>query len=210
MKISSSYTVGSNPSVNPTANTAYGDGFTALPSGLNYFIVFGQGGATITWDGGGTGNSWFTAANWSGDAVPGLGDFVQVTGANTIDIDAGTATVSTLTLGDGANQAVLNISSGTDVLEVYSSSANALTVASNSVININNDSGIIFDPTGSAGYDSSLTTFASGSIIEHQTGSVDADIYGNLIINGATGTTGDLIVENMLEKAKCNCIFLNR
>jgi len=29
-----------------------------------------------TWDGGGAGNNWSTAANWSGDAVPGTGDLV--------------------------------------------------------------------------------------------------------------------------------------
>ena len=30
--------------------------------------------ATVTWDGEGEDNNWSTAANWSGDAVPGTGD----------------------------------------------------------------------------------------------------------------------------------------
>jgi hypothetical protein len=42
--------------------------------------------ATVTWDGGGGNFSWQTAANWSGDALPGANDdvFINVGGNITI------------------------------------------------------------------------------------------------------------------------------
>src|SRR5437764_117606 len=34
--------------------------------------------AAVTWDGGGDGSSWQDPLNWSGDAVPGVADQVQI------------------------------------------------------------------------------------------------------------------------------------
>ncbi len=195
------YTVGLNPVVNETANTAYGDGFSALPAGSN-LIVFGAGGTTITWDGDASpDNSWFTAINWSSDAVPTSADNVAVTGAVTIDIDGGAAQALTLTLGDEVNIVSVNITATTDSIWIYGTSSSALTVRNASEIILSHGGSIIFDPAGSAAYDSSRTGFLSGSFIEYLADTIEADIYGNLVINGADTCRGDLIVQNTLEKA---------
>ena len=54
----------------------------------------------ITWDGGGGDDSWFTADNWSGDAIPTINDDVLLTANNTtlVEIDNATDTAKCASL----------------------------------------------------------------------------------------------------------------
>src|SRR5262245_37265074 len=60
-------------------------------------------GATVSWDGGGGNNSWHTAANWSGNAVPGLNDdvIIDVPGDITVVYSTGSTTVRSLQCQEG-------------------------------------------------------------------------------------------------------------
>src|SRR5262245_60904757 len=60
-------------------------------------------GATVSWDGGGGNNSWHTAANWSGNVVPGLNDdvVVDVPGDITVVFSTGSATVRSVQCQEG-------------------------------------------------------------------------------------------------------------
>ena len=193
---------GNNPSVNESANTAYGDGFDQFPDGPTYYIVFGAGGTDITWDGGGTGNSWLTAQNWDTDTTPTSTDNVIINGAVTVVIDAIDAAANTLTLGDGTNLATLEIQS--DSLLISNSSASALLVRTNSKLIVSTDNAIDFDPTTGYAYDQTRTNFQPASIVEYTNTAADipVDTYGNLIINGTDGTegTGTITVASDLTK----------
>ena len=54
-----------------------------------FFVLSLAGGAfaaTITWDGGGTGDDWTTADNWDGNAVPASSDIVNITGSAAVEV----------------------------------------------------------------------------------------------------------------------------
>ena len=192
VETASSYTNLGSSTVDTDLNTATAGSFNALPSASNYFIVFGAGGTTVTWDGEGADGNWFNASNWDPDGIPTPNDDVLITGAVSISVDNDSAAkVSTLTLGDGINKASLTITTVDDSLWIYDAASSALTVKAVSEIILGNADGIIFDPTVAAIYDSSKTALLSGSRMEYQTGSVKSDLFGNLIVNGATGTSGE-------------------
>src|SRR5687768_10998199 len=60
-------------------------------------------GATVSWDGGGGNNSWHTAANWSGNVVPGLNDdvLIDVPGDISVVHSTGSTTVRSLQCQEG-------------------------------------------------------------------------------------------------------------
>ena len=57
----------------------------------------GHAAGVITWDNGGAGNAWSTAANWNPDAVPGAGDNVVIGSGSEVDL-SGTVEVNGLDL----------------------------------------------------------------------------------------------------------------
>ena len=61
---------------------------------------------------------------------------------------------------------------------------------------MNSDSSLVFPNQ----IDSDKTNFQSGSTVEYTTGTVQADQYGNLVLNGANSTDGEITVANDLEK----------
>ena len=55
--------------------------------------------ASVAWDGGGDGSRWGDPLNWSGNALPGAADDVTINfGSGTIQHDAGTNSVNSLTI----------------------------------------------------------------------------------------------------------------
>ena len=63
--------------------------------------------AQITWDGGGDGTTWSSAANWSTDTVPGPTDDVVIpAGAVAVNITAADATVRSLAVARQLNVAL--------------------------------------------------------------------------------------------------------
>ncbi len=73
--------------------------------------------AVITWDGGGGNLNWLTAANWSGDVLPGPGDDVVIDAAGSVTITlAGNASINSLTCADA-----LTCTSGTLTLATTAS-----------------------------------------------------------------------------------------
>jgi len=63
---------------------------------------------TITWDGGGGTTAWATAANWSGDTLPGATDHVCIPAGATVVHSTGTTTILSL-----QSQGALTLSGGT-------------------------------------------------------------------------------------------------
>ena len=63
---------------------------TTQATGLTAFSDFQSGRWVVlikTWDGGAATNNWGDAANWNADGVPTSTDDVDLTGANTININ---------------------------------------------------------------------------------------------------------------------------
>ncbi|HZO86469.1 MAG TPA: hypothetical protein VFC26_14715, partial [Verrucomicrobiae bacterium] len=69
---------------------------------LCLMAIWGRG-ATVSWDGGGGNNSWHTAANWSGNTVPGLNDdiVIDVPGDITVVHSNGTTIVRSVQCQEG-------------------------------------------------------------------------------------------------------------
>ncbi|GEM_PF-2233515 len=189
------WTVGTtNPStdINTTDNTVLASGFTALPSDSPYLVTFGSATTAVTWDGGGADNNWSTAANWVGDVVPQTGDAVLLDNSAlaqnyTVIYDAGVTQTSFASI-HISSDATHSISLTMD------KSATVDLTATSDAINVGSSDKLIYSGSsitmnGSA-YDPSLTTY-SGEV-EYQSGSsVYGDAYGgNLVINGASGTSG--------------------
>ena len=180
--------------VNTTDKTVkINDALSALPTNDGIF-AFGAGGAAVAWDGGAGDGLWSSALNWDSDAVPTSADDVTIDDAAGVTVTIGgttSAEAQSLTIGNG---------SGSDVILVISSSStspltvtNALTVNSEGEIRFSAANGDI-----SAG----STSFDNASLVEYQSRTIPVDSYGNLVINGATGTsgTGTITVADSLEK----------
>jgi fibronectin-binding autotransporter adhesin len=63
---------------------------------------------TVTWDGPDTGGQWTTAANWSGDTLPGAGSRVCIPAGKTVQVSTGTAAVQGVSVAG-----TLNVTGGT-------------------------------------------------------------------------------------------------
>ena len=199
-----SYIVATSNDVNETNNTVRSGPFSSLPVD-NQFIVFGAGGTTITWDGGAGDGLWSSANNWNPDALPISTDDVIIddNDATTVTIDGTTSAVAqTLTLGGTYSPTLIIAGTSSNPLRIYQTSGTPLTVNNNSVLRVVNSQGIKFDPEGTNQYDPDRTAYATTSTVEYQAGTVQADTYGNLIVNGATGssTSGTIIVSGNFEK----------
>src|SRR5688572_4250126 len=69
----------------------------------SFAVVTSLSAATISWDGGGGNNSWQTAANWSGNVLPGANDDVIIDVAGDIAVvhSSGTTSVRSLNCQEG-------------------------------------------------------------------------------------------------------------
>lgn len=152
-----------------------------LPSN-NHYLAFGSGGTTVTWIGGGDNSTWSDADNWSPTGVPISTDIVTIDvagGASVIIGGSTSAQASALTIGNG---------SGSDVtLEVSSSSVSPLTVTN--ALTLNSEAALQFS-AANGDISAGSTTFDAQSDVEYQSRTIPVDTYGNLTINGATGTSG--------------------
>ena len=187
------YALAATNNLNTTDNTVQSGTFDVLPVSPYRFVFGGttQSGA-VAWDGD-TDNDWFEDTNWDTDVAPTSSSFVTIAENVTVNIGgSGAAVCSTLTLGDGTNLATLNISSSNSYpLTIYETSESSLILEANSVLEVNAGNEIAFGASGS--YDSDLTNYKTGSTVEYQSGAastVQVDNYRNLVINGATGSTG--------------------
>ena len=175
----------SDPNVTVTAS--------ALPT-TDYKLAFGKGGTetAITWDGGGDGSSWNSANNWNPDGVPSATDDVIIDDAGGVSVTIGSSTsaqAASLTLGNGGGSTVtLNITSSSLIPLTLSG---ALTLAS--------EASLIFS-AANAGISVGSSSFDPSSTVEYQSRTIPGATYGNLTINGATGTNGDIIVAGNLVK----------
>lgn len=198
VETSSSYSLAGTNDVNDANNTVRSGIFTTFPVG-SQFVVFGAGGATLTWDGGDPDdNLWSSPDNWDPDSRPTSTDDVVIYLSESVEIaDTTDAVAQTIELGDGTNSPTLLIN-GT--LRIYQNTATSLTVNDDATLIVNNVDGIRFGSTGS--YNPTLTDFSNGSTVEYQAGTVQADSYGNLVVNGATGssTSGTITVNGNFEK----------
>src|SRR5215475_5006510 len=65
---------------------------------LPFLTLITANAATVSWDGGGGNNSWHTAANWSGNVVPGPNDdvVIDVPGDITVVFSSGSTSIRSL------------------------------------------------------------------------------------------------------------------
>ncbi|MCA1699252.1 MAG: hypothetical protein LC790_10290, partial [Actinobacteria bacterium] len=85
---------------------------------------------TISWDRGAGTDSWHTAANWTGNTLPGAGDVVclpAAAGGTKVEHN-GTSTVASIQAGDGQLDLPLHLIGGT--LNISGTGANGSTLAS--------------------------------------------------------------------------------
>ena len=168
---------------------------SALPTN-DFRLAFGRGGTAtpITWDGEAGDGLWGSATNWDPDGVPTSTDNVVIDSVAGLTVTIGGSTsaqAASLTIGDGSGSTVNLIISTTSATPL--TVTNALTVNSEGFLSFRAANGDI-----SAG----STVFDDASTVEYQTRNIPVDSYGNLLINGATGTsgTGTIVVNGSLTK----------
>ena len=100
----------------PMTNVGQGNeapqaGFSEVPDGYLAYIEISQIAPLVSWDaGGGPDAAWSTAANWSGDVLPGPGNNVLVLGSAYVMGSAGP--VGSVTIGNEIGNGALNMGSG--------------------------------------------------------------------------------------------------
>ncbi len=152
-------------------------GITALPTD-DFYLAFGQGGATTTWLAAASTSDWATAGNWDNGVPTSVDDAVIQSSSHNPEIGSGdAATVNTLNIQSGAS---LTFSDGSDI-EVTSTGSGALTVAGTFTINTN--AKVDFN---NSGYNTTATTL-TGTVIYGASSSVQPDTYANLQVNGGSG-----------------------
>jgi hypothetical protein len=181
-----------------TATTTQATGLTAFSD----FQIGEMASLVKTWDGGAATNNWGDAANWNTDGVPASTDDVDLTGANTININVA-AVANNLTL-NNANL-VLTINSGNSLAV-----SGALTLTSGT---FNMGTGIVsgagsftLSAGGNLGIGSTAGITSSGATGNVQvTGTRTFSTAGNYTYNGiaaqVTGnglpaTVNDLTINN--------------
>ena len=88
-------------------NEAPQTGFSEVPDGYLAYVEISQLAPTVSWDGGAGDGLWSTAANWSGDVLPGSGDNVLLNaGAN---VTSATGAVGNVVVGNADGNGSLNM-----------------------------------------------------------------------------------------------------
>ncbi|MCB0284239.1 MAG: T9SS type A sorting domain-containing protein [Calditrichae bacterium] len=171
------------------------DGSTVTRSNINTFptddfiLAIGSSSSTITWTGGGDGTSWNSDANWDVEE-PQDGDVVVfpngVTNYNVTYDDATAAGTSFASISINSTIGVINLTLSNSTISLTGGSPNL-------VVEVGNK--LIFDNSSISSYNEANTTY--NGQVEYQAGStVYVDTYDDLIINGATGTTGGTVTVN--------------
>ncbi|MFC1535696.1 FlgD immunoglobulin-like domain containing protein [Candidatus Neomarinimicrobiota bacterium] len=154
-------------------------------------------GETVTWDGGGEDNFWATAANWSGDAVPGAGDdvVIDLDGAY-VSIPYGPITIASLTLGGGGGEATETL----NTLYDYNQGGMRLTVTG--TVTVDADGYLNLDGWGQGDRvrgDSLITgggVFNNGTVQLKNGSTIKGDVTNSAILNidnnGYTGWTNTI------------------
>ncbi|MBD3225218.1 MAG: T9SS type A sorting domain-containing protein, partial [Caldithrix sp.] len=200
--------------VNTTDNTVkINDALSALPTNDGIF-AFGSGITSVAWDGEGSDNNWSTLANWVGDQVPASGDAVLLDNSSltsdyevVYDGDVSQTTFESIRITSGASYEIKLTLEQATTIDLQGTS-NVLEVGSTDTLVYSGTSITM----GGASYDPSLTTFNSGGYVKYLSGSVYVDAYGNLYIDGATGTSGSgsVSVTNDMFKDNSNAFSSDR
>ncbi len=177
--------------INTTNNTVLATGLSELPTDSPFIVAFGSATTAVTWDGGGGDSNWSTAANWVGDAVPQTGDAVLLDNSAlatdysvTYDASVSQTSFSSIQINSDASHSITLTLEKSATIDLTATSDLIVVGSSDKLVYAGSDITM-----SSAAYDPSKTTL-SGEV-EYQTGSVYVDSYdGNLVINGATGTSG--------------------
>ena len=151
-------------------------------------FAVGNLSSTYTWTGT-TNNNWSVGTNWDLGSAPGNGDAVSIPTTSTVLYDAGvTATnYSSITL---TGSATLSLDATTLNL-----SGTSLTLGATGTLT--------FNGATITNYSSANTTYPSGSTVQFNVGTVQADAYGNLVVNnsGSVSSSGTITVAGTFTKS---------
>lgn len=168
---------------------------SALPTN-DFRLAFGRGGTAtqITWDGEAGDGLWGSATNWNPDGVPTSTDNVVID-----DVNGLTVTIGGSTSAQAASLTIGNDDGSTVNLIISTTSATPLTVTN--ALTLNNE-GFLSFRAANGDISAGSTVFDDASTVEYRTRNIPVDSYGNLLINGATGTTGSgtIVVNGSLTK----------
>jgi parallel beta-helix repeat protein len=195
-----------------TAAVAVGDKITGTATdGSNNTSEFGANFtvtvAPKTWDGGASTNNWGDAANWNADGVPIATDNVDLTGANTININVAAVANNlllnnaglTLTINSGSSLAMsgaLTLTAGTLNMGTNTiSGAGSFTVGSGGNLGIGSTAGITssgatgnVQVSGSRSFSAAANYTYNGSSAQVTGNGLPATV-NNLTVNNSAGVT---------------------
>ena len=121
---------------------------------LLFAVVFGSWGANRSWDDGAGDGKWSSPANWNGDILPAADDSVTIGGGYSVTVDADTAALGSLDIGDSVVTntfaiTVTDTGTGTGILTI---TRTVTSTADLDLSNANNDftSVVITDTSGFA------------------------------------------------------------
>lgn len=155
-----------------TAQEAPQAGFSEEPDAYLAYIEISQLASTISWDGGGVDAAWSTAANWSGDVLPGASDNVLANGG--VHVTSAEGPVGNVVVGNTVGNGALNMIS-----------PGSLTAASLRIGEANNSGGGTGYPNYFRGDGGNITTV--GDLVIGASGAKIDGIYtwGNITVGGA-------------------------
>ncbi len=135
--------------------------------------------STYTWTGT-TNNNWSVGTNWDLGSAPGNGDVVSIPTASTVLYDAGVTTTnySSVTL---TGSATLSLDATT-----FDFSGTTFVLGATGTLT--------FNGATITNYNSANTTYPSGSTVQFNVGTVQADAYGNLVVNNSGAIASSLVI----------------
>jgi FlgD Ig-like domain len=173
-----------------TQGTSQSSGTDFVQANFTGFSDFAVGNlaVTYTWDGS-TDTNWSVAANWDQNAEPGDGDVIVIPTGFTVIYDASVtaSNYSSVTI-EGSSTLSLDAT-------VFDFSGTTFTLGSTGTLTFN---GATIN-----NYSAANTTFPSGSTVQFNTGTVQADTYHHLIISttGTLSSSGTVTVNGNFTKS---------
>ncbi len=155
-----------------TAQEAPQSGFSEAPEAYLAYVEISGLATTIAWDGGGSDAAWSTAANWSGDVLPGASNNVLANGG--VYVTSAVGPVGNVVVGNAVGNGALNLLSP--------GSLNAVSIK---IGEANNAGGGTGYPNYFRGDGGAITT--SGDFVIGASGAKIDGIYtwGNITVGGA-------------------------
>ena len=156
-----------------TAQEAPQVGFSEAPEAYLAYVEISELAMTLAWDGGGGADAaWSTAANWSGDGLPGASDNVLANGG--VYVTSAVGPVGNVVVGNAAGNGALNLVS-----------PGSLSAASIKIGEANNAGGGTGYPNYFRGDGGAITT--TGDLVIGASGAKIDGIYtwGNITVGGA-------------------------